>query len=157
MQRRWLGNLILLLVAGVLGLVVWQAQSPALQPLTGLEPGQISRIDISDLSGRQVQLTKQAGQWHLGSGMADQVRVVQLLGISRTQSLERFAVPADLRPFGLEPAPIRLRLDDLTLDFGATDPINGWRYVRIGGTIHLIADGYYHHLTAAPESWLERE
>ncbi|MEJ2694895.1 MAG: hypothetical protein P8166_18235 [Candidatus Thiodiazotropha sp.] len=88
-------------------------------------------------------------------GSPNWLRINQLLAICHTASLERFPTPADTSPFGLAPAPIQLRLDGLTLDIGGTEPVNGWRYVRIGDQIHLIADGFYHHLTAAPAEWLE--
>ena len=35
-------------------------------------------------------------------------------------------------------------------------PVNGWRYVDYDGEVHLIADGFYHHLRAPAEAWLER-
>jgi hypothetical protein len=155
MERRLRLNLTLLAVACLLGLLVWQAQSPGMPPLTPLDPGEIESIVISDLAGRQVALHKREGVWLSGSAPADAGRIAQLLRICRTPSLDRFTPSGELTPFGLEPAPIRLRIDQLTLDFGATDPLNGWRYVRIGERIHLIADGFYHHLTAPPDAWLE--
>ncbi len=155
MDRRWRLNLILLLAAALLGVLVWQTQPPGFMPLTTLAPASVERIEISDLSGRHVLLQKQAGVWRSGDTVANRARIQQLLGICATPSLERFAAPADLHPFGLDPAPIRLQLGSQTLDFGNTDPVNGWRYVRIGNEIHLIADGFYHHLSAPPEAWLE--
>ncbi len=155
MTRRWRINLMLLLAALLLGVAVWLAQPPGFAPLTSLDPAAVIRIEISDLSGRQILLQKQSTLWRSGEATANAPRIGQLLGLCTTPSLERFPVPSDLRPFGLDPAPIRLRLNSLTLDFGNTDPINGWRYVRIGDQIHLIADGFYHHLSAPPEAWLE--
>ncbi|MEJ2455538.1 MAG: hypothetical protein P8103_15465 [Candidatus Thiodiazotropha sp.] len=155
MDRRLRLNLILLAAAGLLGLVIWLSHPIGLPLLTGLDPARIERIEIGDLSGRQIQLSKTATGWRSGQAKADGQRVEQLLGICVTPSLERFPAPADLTPFGLDPAPIRLKLDDLTLDFGTTDPLNGWRYVLVGKEVHLIADGFYHHLTAPPEAWLE--
>lgn len=155
MDRRLRLNLILLALAGLLGILIWQSRPPAFPPLTGLDPAAVSQIEIRDRSGRQVRLSRRDNGWQSGGNPADQTRVARFLGICRTPSLERFAAPEDLTPFGLEPAPIRLQLDELTLDIGATDPVNGWRYVRIGQQIHLIADGFYHHLTASPEAWLE--
>ena len=155
MDRRLRLNLILLAIAGLLGLIVMRSLPPELPPLTPLDPDRIEQIEISDLSGREIRLHKQAGGWLSGQATADRQRVEQLLRLSRTPSLQRFPVPEDLTPFGLDPAPIRLRFDGLSMAFGATDPVNGWRYVRIGTEIHLIADGFYHHLTAPPEAWLE--
>ena len=155
MDRRSRLNLVLLAIAGLLSLIVMQSLPPELPSLTPLEPGGIEQIEITDLAGRHIRLDKQPGGWMSGQATADGRRVEQLLGLSRTPSLHRFQVPADLAPFGLDPAAIRLRFDTLTMEFGATDPVNGWRYVRIGNEIHLIADGFYHHLTAPPQAWLE--
>jgi hypothetical protein len=154
MERRRLTNLILLAVAGFLGLLIWQAQPPGFTPLTPLDANRIERIDISDLSGRHIHLQKTAGSWLIDGAPANQERIRQLLGICATPSLESFAAPQDLTPFGLDPATIRLQLNGLTLDFGNTDPVNGWRYVHFEQQVLLIADGYYHHLTAPPAAWL---
>lgn len=155
MHRRFRLNLILLFAVGLLSLVIWQSQPPGLPPLTPLDPTRVEEIEISDLSGRHIQLTKTSGVWRSGAASANQQRISQLLAICTTSSLDRFPLATDLTPFGLDPAPIRLRLNDTTLDIGNTDPLNGWRYIRTGETIHLIADGFYHHLTAPPEAWLE--
>jgi hypothetical protein len=155
MERRLRLNLILLAAAGLLGLFVWQLRSPGLPPLTTLDAARVERIEISDLSGRHILLQKTAGLWRSGGAAADRERIAQLLRICDTPSLERFPAGDELAQFGLDPAPIRLRLDRVSLDIGAVDPLNGWRYVRIEERIHLIADGFYHHLTAPPEAWLE--
>jgi hypothetical protein len=155
MNRQLRVNLILLATVALLGALIWFAQPAGFPPLTPLDPFTVELIEISDLSGRQIRLQRDARGWRSGSATANHPRIAQLLGICRTASLDRFPTPADLSPFGLDPAPIRLRLDGLIIDFGTTDPINGWRYVRVGNQIHLIADGFYHHLTAAPGEWLE--
>lgn len=155
MQRRLRINMILLGLVGLLAVWIWQAQPPGFQPLTSLDPRRVESITISDLSGREINLKKHQGVWLSDTSLANADRVSQLLRICQTPSLERFDAPDDLSPFGLVPAPIQLRLDGLLLNIGTTDPINGWRYVKIGEQIHLIADGFYHHLTAPPEAWLE--
>ncbi|MEW8071441.1 MAG: hypothetical protein AB2826_13560 [Candidatus Thiodiazotropha sp.] len=147
-------NLLLLAVAGLLGLLVWLSQPPPLPPLTRLDPQQITQIRINDLKGREISLTRRENQWMSDNRPADQSRVRQLLKICQTPSLRRFAAPDDLRPYGLAPAPIAMTLDDSTLSFGNSDPINGWRYVHHQGEVHLIADGFYHHLNAPAEAWL---
>ena len=149
MSRRSLLNLVLSgLVLGLL-LLVWRLQPQALPPLTPLLPEQIALIHLSATSGRDIQLEKRAGHWWLGHTRADERRIEQLLGICTTPSLQRFPLPSEgLAEFGLDNPAIRLRLNDLELAFGTTDPLNGWRYVRVGDQIHLIGDGFQHHLTA---------
>jgi hypothetical protein len=157
MNRSALGNLILLLVAVVLGLVVWQTQqSDKPDRLTNLSINEISRIDISDLSGRFIRLERRGDLWQTNETAADADRIGQLLKICETPSLMRFEAPTDLTPFGLAVPQIVLKLNDATLAFGTTDPVNGWRYVGYAGEVHLIADGFYHHLNAPAEAWLEK-
>ena len=158
MKRALLGNLMLLLVAGVLGFAVWQTQqSDRPERLTKISAGEISQIDISDLSGRSIRLEKRAGLWKIDGSPADAARIDQLLKLCETPSLAHFETPTDLIPFGLAAPQIKLKLNDETLSFGNTDPVNGWRYVGYDGEIHLIADGFYHHLSAPAEAWLERD
>ncbi|MCG8044516.1 MAG: DUF4340 domain-containing protein [Candidatus Thiodiazotropha endolucinida] len=149
-------NLLLLAAVGLLGLLVWLSQPAPLPPLTHLDPQQITRIRINDLQGREISLMRRQNQWMSGDQPADQSRVRQLLKICRTPSLSRFTAPDDLEPYGLAPSPIMMALDDTTLSFGNSDPVNGWRYVHHRGEVHLIADGFYHHLIAPPEAWLAK-
>jgi len=158
MSRRSLLNLSLTLL--VLGLIlwVWRLQPQPLPPLTPLQPQQVERIRISDDKGREIRLAKRAGHWWLDQSPADEERIEQLLGICTTPSLRRFpGAEKHLAEFGLDPPALRLWLNDLQLDFGTTDPINGWRYVLTGGQIHLIGDGFRHHLSAPAAAFIEKE
>lgn len=155
MHRRLRLNLSLLLAASLLGLLAWLSRPPAPIPLTSLDPDTIGRIGISDITGRHIELQRRQGRWYLGDRVADQARVSQLLGICRTPSLMKFPAPEALQPYGLDPARLRLQLNGESLAFGTTDPVNGWRYVHVGDRIHMIADGFYHHLNAPPDAWLE--
>ncbi len=158
MSRRSLINLILLGLTTFAGLLIWQLQPDPLPPLTSLQPDQIHSIRITDPAGRDIQLNKTAGQWRLNQSAANTQRIEQLLGISTTLSLQRFPVPMErLGEFGLQPPGIRLWLNEIELDFGTTDPIRGWRYVQQGDQLHLIGDGFYHHLSAAKEAYLNEK
>ena len=56
MDRRLGINLSLLALVGLLGLWAWHSQPPGFAPLTTLDPAQVERITIRDLSGRQINL-----------------------------------------------------------------------------------------------------
>jgi hypothetical protein len=147
-------NLLLLALAGMLGLLLWLSQPSNLPPLTQLDPQQITHIRISDLGGREINIRRQQNQWMSGDRRADERRIGQLLKICQTPSLRRFPAPEELSAFGLAPAQIVMGLNEATLSFGSIDPINGWRYVLYGDQIHLIGDGFRHHLIAPAQAWL---
>jgi len=148
-------NRLLLAALLLLGLLIWWLQPTPLPPLTPLQAGQIERIRLLG-KGREIDLRRHDGHWWLGDRPANEGRIQQLLGIARTPSLRRIPVAQGrLAEFGLASPSIRLWLDGLELQFGDSDPINGWRYVRIGDQIHLIGDGFRHHLLAPPTAYLQ--
>jgi hypothetical protein len=158
MSRRNLLNLLLSTLVLSLILWVWRLQPQDLPPLTSLQPQQVERIRISDTGGREILLEKRAGDWWLEQTPANEPRIEQLLRICTTPSLRRFPVAARaMAKFGLTDPTLRLWLNDLELAFGTTDPINGWRYVRLDGQIHLIGDGFRHHLIAPAAAFVESE
>lgn len=155
-------NLLLLLIVITLALLVWlrpgiAPPEPAI-PLTTLQPSSVNHIQISDASGRSIQLQKQAERWRMIAPQpapANHDRVRQLLGITTTPVHSHFPAPQDLTQFGLAPAGIQLKLNQLTLTFGDIDPVYQRRYVLVDRRIHLIDDGFQHHLLAAAEAFIQ--
>ena len=60
----------------------------------------------------------------------------------------------DLEKFKLKSPRIRVRLNDVELGFGDTEPLEGRRYVLAGNTVHLITDSYYPRLIAPHTSFI---
>lgn len=148
-------NLILLAIAVLLGLLAWRYQPSQLPPLSQLHPQEITLIEISRAFEKPIIMKRIHEQWLIDDQPANTARIKQLLTITQTPSLHRFTAPQDLRPFGLSPAPLVLRLNQEPFIFGGNDPINGWRYVLYQGVIHLIGDGFHHHLNAPAKAWRE--
>ncbi|MGD2117105.1 MAG: hypothetical protein PVG66_01995 [Chromatiales bacterium] len=145
----------LLLLLALLAFSAWQhwQEHDATASLTALQPEQVQRININD----KLLFVKHQDQWQLqGSDRTvDQERINKLLGICNTPSLRNFAATADnLHNFGLQSPRYRLQLNDTQLLFGDTEPLYHWRYVQVGQQIHLIGDGFLHHLQARPEDFL---
>ena len=86
---------------------------------------------------------------------ADDFRVQALLGVLRAQSHSSFrAVDDDLSRFGLAPPLVRLDVDGSAISVGATEPLEGRRYVLYEGEVHLVTDAHYHHLSARAENFV---
>ena len=147
-------NLILVVIVALLALLVWQSQPQPMALLSKLAAAEISHITISH--GRDnLSMRLEQGQWLIDGQPGLTSRIEQLLTISQTPSLNRFPAPSDLSPFGLKNPAVVLQLNQERFSFGDIDPLNGWRYVLYNGMIHLIGNGYHHHLTAPLDAWLE--
>jgi len=129
-------------------------------PLTSLTPEEVYFIRISDNHGRDLVMEKKQGGWQMTSPYkqpADEQRIRQLLDITTTRSFSRFTIPeARLAEFGLDPAPIHLQLNEIKLEIGGNEPIQFRRYVRIGDQLHLISNGYHHHLMAQADDFVKK-
>ena len=55
---------------------------------------------------------------------------------------------------GLDPSRLQLHLNDQNIQFGATAPTDGQRYLRVGATVYLCPDRFYLLLTSATASFL---
>lgn len=162
MNGRMKLNLILLGIIAVLGLLtVFEPgkKNAETVPLAQIDSAAISKIQIA---GRQnLTLEKRDGHWRLTQPLdvpANDNRVEQLLKIPGVTSEARY--PADatqLAKFQLNPPNATLTLGDTLLEFGGTEPIQSQRYVKLGDTLHLVADNFYQHLTATPTDYVEKK
>jgi len=147
--------LILLLLLPLLIAITWfepGLEQPKVVPLTQLQPAEITTIQISNSKGKLIRLQRENGGWVMQlptPNRANQSRIDELLGISQTPSHTSFSSQnKKLSDYGLNPAHIVLQLNELKLQFGNIDPVYQRRYVKVGDTIHLIDDGFQHHLLA---------
>lgn len=161
MNRLLRANLFLAGLVLALGLVVWLEpglkREEALPPLTELSPAGARSLRLfkgNDLV-MGLELTDQG--WQLAApvaGVADNERVRELLGLLRTPSMRRFAVPPERHAeFGLAPPELIVEVDGVPIAFGGLDPVTQQRYVLYAGQVHLIGDGFRHHLLAGPEGF----
>jgi len=164
MGKRALLNIWLVVALAVLVWVVWQEPGhppkPATVKLTGLTPAAVDKIVITNRHGT-ISLAKRDGAWWMTEPVkvaANPVRVDSLLQVAGAESVSRFpAAGKDLSAFGLSKPSVSLRLNDSELAFGGVAPVDQRRYVRVGDTIHLIADRYSFALTADAAAWVSRD
>lgn len=161
MSRLLRANALMALLVALLGLVAWLEpgleRANELPSLTELSPAAARSLRLfkgNDLV-LGLELTEQG--WHLNApvaGVADNERVRELLGLLRTPSMRRFAVPPERHAeFGLAPPEFILEVDGVPIAFGGLDPVTRQRYVLYAGEVHLIGDGFRHHLLAGAEGF----
>ncbi len=144
-------TLNLLMLAGVLALLAVVFYKPGiapveeLPPLTTLNREQIKRIEIVRATDG-LTLERVADGWQVAGTPplpADPYQVDALLALVEARPQRSYpAATLNLATLKLAPAQLTLRLDDTTLLFGDTDPLQGLRYVQSGDQVHLLMDNY---------------
>ncbi len=165
MTRLLRANVGLAAIVVLLGLVVWLepglAPEKDLAPLTQIAPTGVRSLRLFQGDRLVLGLEFTERGWQLNaptSGAADTDRVRQLLGLLQTPSLRHFAVPSERHgEFGLADPEFILEVDGVPIAFGGLDPVTQQRYVLYGGEVHLIGDGFRHHLLAGPDGFRARE
>jgi hypothetical protein len=161
MRARWTVNLLLLILVAGLSTAVHldlRRESKA-GTLTGLVPEAIAEVALERPGLPAVRLVRSSGGWRMRTPYetaADAERIEQLVRIASTAVQRTLPGDEGLGRLGLDPPGARLLLDGLELRFGDLDPIGERRYVAVGDQVHLIDDGFQHHLIAPPEDYVDR-
>lgn len=154
MKKRLLLSLGLLAVIAVAATILVLGESASTladsNKLSEIQPSALSRILIQRDNAEEIIVKRKEARWMLVSPLvarANPDRVESILGLARTTSHARLArgdIP--LSSYGLDPAPVKLQLDQHSFYFGNTDPIDERRYLLFRENIHLIDDGLFHQL-----------
>jgi hypothetical protein len=162
MKSRLALNLGLLALIAVLTAVAVLKPGKKEEPQPTLVAGELNSLNRVTLQNKDtLTFEKKDGLWVLTAPFAapvNQVRMRQLVEVGQAVSSARYPIkPEELAQFGLDRPQATLMLGDTTLKFGNTDPINMRRYVRIGDTLHLVDDNFFHHLTASATDYVDKK
>lgn len=160
MRNRWLINLLLLLLVMVLAAAMRRdlEQDHRVVTLTGMRPTDITEILLERPRALAIHLVQETDGWRMREPYrvaAAEARIDELVRIASTQVHRSLPAGADVRRLGLGKDSPRLTLNGLELRFGDVDPIAQHRYVAVGEQVHLIGDGFQHHLIARPEDYID--
>lgn len=164
MQSRTLLNFALLLLVALLGAYAYlggQQQAPEQRSrLVQLTPDEVSRVEIAH-NQRRIELRKDGERWRMLHPIdidANAFRIDTLLNMLDTASHASYpAGTLDLEKYGLSDAATSISFNDETVYFGITNPINDYRYVRSGDSVHLIDDHFYPLLSSQTGTLVARE
>ena len=160
-QRVWLNLGLLGLVMGLAALALLESgrENPVLTaPLLDLTPAHVEHIAV-ERTGRDTLAFEQRDHlWWMtapDNGPANPVLIHSILQLAEARCPLRYATTdLDLKPLGLDPSRLQLHLNDQNIQFGATAPTDGQRYLRVGATVYLCPDRFYLLLTSATASFL---
>ena len=167
MATRGLLNLVLVVLALVMGLIIYYepglepADTP--QPITSLlAADDASSIHIERIKYDPVSFIKHNGRWYLVTEKqelpASTFQLQALLRLLETSSTSQYAADTvDLAALGLDPPQATVTIDDVSIMFGNSTPLDGKRYLQIDTTVHLIEDRYQHLVNAGWTNFVERK
>lgn len=164
MSTRALLNLALALVALGLAALIWHRpgleQDAAPVAITGIDPQQVTAIDLTRSAAEPLVFRKHSGHWQIDGSPAipaDDYQIHALLSLLGAGGIRAYpASSLDLAGLGLDPPQASARFDATQLDLGNTEAIEGLRYVRLGAKVYLVEDRYQHLLNAGLANFAQR-
>lgn len=166
MSKRNLLNLVLLIfVALLITLVIFEPGKESVvtpNTLTKLKVDDIQHIRIKRPNEQAIELFKNLDGWQMSHPYrqsANAFRVESILKLLGAVSLSQNSL-INLNPieFGLKKPLATITFnDDISFEFGHNKSLNHHRYVKIGSTLHLIADTFYYQLAANSESFINHK
>lgn len=145
MKRTQLNLGLAVAVAG-LAVAVWVSREKPEQhlPLTPIAENDLKTIVIGHPDAKTIRLEKQGEGWRLTEPVdapTDALEVSSLIGLTKLDVLRSLPIgEVKLGELGLEPPKFTVKLNDVELGFGDTEPIEYRRYVKADSQVALVTD-----------------
>jgi hypothetical protein len=153
---------VLLVIIAVLGALAFfepGKKKPESIPMAVVDEKALTTVTLKNED--TIRFEKKDDHWRHAAPFqapANEVRVRQLIDIAKSNREAEYPLKTeDLAKFELDKPKATLVLGDTTLLFGGSDPINMRRYVRIGDTLYLVNDDFFHHLTASATDYVDKK
>jgi len=142
-------NLILFIAVISLGFVIYHSEkeNTNLDLLTNIDANDINSIIIRHNTNRTTLAKDSADHWRITQPISVDVnnfRISSLLKLLYAPVHSQYSVNEfDLSSIGLDAAKTSVTFDDITINFGISNPTTSLRYIRIGDSIYTIQDAFY--------------
>jgi len=165
MRSRWVTNLLLLIAIAALGLVVHFEpgieQAPEATTITALTADDIQRVHLNrPVRGDMVLLKADTKGWFIERNPplpADSFQVNALLRLVQQEAVRSYPVAGlELAQLQLDPPYATAIMNDVAIEFGNLEPLQGLRYIRVADRVHLIPDLYLHLVEAGYTQFVRR-
>lgn len=165
MKSRWIINLLLFVAIGILILVTYfepgidePSEAPA---ITTLNKDQLRRIHLNRPVRDDLVLVKTGTRnWvieHTPSLPAGEFQLHALQRLVEQKAVRSYpASELDLAQLQLDPPYATAIFNDIAIEFGNLDPLEGLRYVRVADQVHLIPDLYLQLIEASYTQFVRR-
>lgn len=163
MKKRWLINLVLLVVVAALAAFVLTRPKPAevkakSYPVAAFDPATVTRLSIESSVKKPVVFEKKDGRWFMVEpfkGRADALSIGRILSIANAASPEKFPLDDPAR-FGLDTLHVRVKADDKVFEFGMYNPVGGEQFVAHDNQVYTVATTFSEAATTQPLELLDK-
>lgn len=156
MKKRWILNLLLLLVVASLVAFLYlrpqaKAQAEKVYEISSAKLSDFDTVTIEFPSKAPVSFSKVDGFWRMTRPYklrADQQSVLHILSLVAATSIEKFSAiePGALEKFGLSNPLVRIKMvsktDTEVFSFGTYNPVTEQQYVAYKDSIYLLPGSY---------------
>ena len=165
MKSRWITNLLLLIAIAALTLIARYEpgieQAPEPPAITSLTVDDVQRVHLNRPVRDDMVLQKTGSQdWIIErtpSLPAANFQVNALLKLVEQKAVRSYPVAdLELSQLQLEPPYATAILNDIVIEFGSLEPLQGLRYIRVADQVHLIPDLYLHLVQAGYTQFARR-
>ncbi|MGD8927052.1 MAG: DUF4340 domain-containing protein [Thioalkalispiraceae bacterium] len=162
MSSRNLLNLILMII--VIGLVLVVIYKPGkedkVKRITSLDKNNVTDISIKRTGKKSIRLVKKDNVWRMLEPYklkANKIKVESLLDLLNYKYHTRYAMEGlDAKKFGLDIPRTTLTYNKTEkFEFGTTEPINRYRYIRYNNTLYLTDDYFYYRILGKATDFLD--
>lgn len=157
MKKRWLINLILLLLVAAIAAFLYtqpqqEEQKEKSHELSTLKLADFSNLRIEFPTKAPVIFEKKDNYWYMQQpykARADQTMVQRILSIVAATSKEKFPA-SDLSQFGLDNPELKVKMGDEEFLFGTYNPVSGEQYVAYKDAIYMVEPFYSESAATQP-------
>ncbi len=164
MKKRWLINLVLLLVVVALGAFVLtrpkavDGNKAKTFAIAAFDPATVTRLTIESGVKKPVVFEKKDGRWFMlepFKGRADALSIGRILSIANATSQEKLALE-DVARFGLDHPQVKVKADDKVFEFGMYNPVGGEQFVAHERFVYTVPSVYAEAAATQPLELLDK-
>ncbi len=149
MSKKNFLNISLFVFVAILASVIYlsEEENIALKKLTDIDLNDISSINIQHNNSNTTIVKHKENQWQITQPVrisANNFRIKSILKLINAPVHNQYSpVEIDTKSTGLEKPQTSIQFNNLTIEFGITNPVTNLRYVKLNNHIYTIEDVYY--------------
>ena len=162
LSKRNLINLVLAVVVITLVLVVIYkpGKEETSTKIIQIDTSPVTSIKIERVGTQATSFLLEDKDWHMVEPYAmkaNKIKVESLLDLLQYNYHARYDIAdLDVKKYGLDiPRTTITFNEEHKFEFGSTEPLNKYRYIRYKDTLYLTDDFYYHRILGAATSFLD--